>query len=250
MSPVRTPGRLFDAFVGHIDGRRARLCRNGWPLVLALILVVTVPLDYAGPADPTGITPIYDAVECDDTADVNHDRVITHGQPVGEPVPTVAGDPGSVVVPPVATSVNVAVSTMAAVVCRVRPPPRRCDHGCALSPPLLPLLGPWPRFVFQPFSEFAHTNRDDTDARSSCLSVRGRSSGDARVGQAALLIAPSIPGSVRRSRAAESSEPSPLAALRLMHPPARLLPCDATQRRRCRNQQIRSHQRRTTWPMQ
>ena len=200
MSPVRTPGRLFDALVGHIDGRRARLCRNGWPLVLALILVVTVPLDYAGPADPTGITPIYDAVECDDTADVNHDRVITHGQPVGEPVPTVAGDPGSVVVPPVVTSVNVAVSTMAAVVCRVRPPPRRCDHGCALSPPLLPLLSPWPRYVFHPFSEFAHTNRDDTDARSSCLSVRGRSSGDARVGQAALLIGPSIPGSVRRSR--------------------------------------------------
>jgi hypothetical protein len=54
--------------------------------------------------------------------------------------------------------------------------------------------------VFQPFSEFAHTNRDDTDARSSCLSVRGRSSGDAWVGQAALLIGPSIPGSVRRSR--------------------------------------------------
>ena len=143
MSPVRTPGRLFDALVGHIDGRRARRCRNGWPLVIALILlaalVVTVPLDYAGPADPTGITPIYDAVECDDTADVNRDRVITHAQPVAEPVPTVAGDPGSVVVPPVATSVNVAVSALATVVCRVRPPPRRCDHGCAL---FLPLCSP------------------------------------------------------------------------------------------------------------
>jgi hypothetical protein len=88
---------------------------------------------------------------------------------------------------------------MAAVVCRVRPPPRRCDQWlCSL--PSLPLLSPWLRSVFQPFSEFAHTTRDDTDARSSCLSVRGRSSGDARVGQAALLIGPSIPGSVRRSR--------------------------------------------------
>jgi hypothetical protein len=58
--------------------------------------------------------------------------------------------------------------------------------------------------VFQPLSEFAHTNRDDTDVivseRQSCLSVRGTSSGDARVGHAALLIGPSIPGSVRRSR--------------------------------------------------
>jgi hypothetical protein len=138
MSPVRTPGRLFDALVGHIDGRRARRCRNGWPLVLALILlaalVVTVPLDYAGPADPTGITAIYDAVDCEDTADVNRDRVITHAQPVAEPVPTVAGDPGSVVVPPVVTSVNVAVSALATVVCRVRPPPRRCDHGLVCPP--------------------------------------------------------------------------------------------------------------------
>jgi hypothetical protein len=68
---------------------------------------------------------------------------------------------------------------MATVVCRVRPPPRQCDHGCALSPPSL-LLSPWPCSEFQPFSEFARTNRDDTDARSSCLNVRGGSSGDAR----------------------------------------------------------------------
>ena len=111
--------------------------RNGWPFVLALILlaalVVTVPVDYASPADPSGITPIYDAVECDDTADVDRDRVITQGQPVGEPVPTVAGDPGSVVVPPVVTSVNVAVSTMAAGVRATSP---RCDRLCLpLSPP-------------------------------------------------------------------------------------------------------------------
>jgi hypothetical protein len=181
MSPVLTLRRFFDALVGHIDGRRARLCQNGRPLVLALILmaalVVTVPLDYVGPADPTGITGIYDAVECDDTADVDRDRVITHAKPVGEPVPTVARDPRLVVVPPVVASV--AVSNMATVVCRVRPPPRQCDHGCALSPPSL-LLSPWPCSEFQPFSEFARTNRDDTDARSSCLNVRGGSSGDAR----------------------------------------------------------------------
>jgi hypothetical protein len=72
--------------------------------------------------------------------------------------------------------------------------------------------------VFQPFSEFAHTNRDDTDARSSCLSVRGRSSGNARVGQAALLIGPSIPGSVRRSRDGGILRTEPLAGAEIDAP--------------------------------
>src|SRR4029453_4359168 len=57
MPPVRNLGRLFDALVGHIDGRRARVRRNGWLFVLALILlaavVVTPPPDYAGARDPT-----------------------------------------------------------------------------------------------------------------------------------------------------------------------------------------------------
>src|SRR5580765_576368 len=138
MSPVRTHGCLFEALTGHVDGRPARLCRNGWPRVLALILlaglVATVPLDYVGPADLTRIADIYDAVECDDTDDVDRDRVITHAQPVGVPVPTVATDARLVVGPLFAISVAVAVSTIALVEYRVRPPPHRCDHRRVLSP--------------------------------------------------------------------------------------------------------------------
>jgi hypothetical protein len=112
--------------------------------VLALILlaglVATVPLDYASPADLTRIADIYDAVECDDTADIDRDRVIMHAQPVGEPVPTVATDAGLVVGPLIAISVTVAVSIIAVVENRVRPPPHRCDHGRVLS--LLSSLNP------------------------------------------------------------------------------------------------------------
>ena len=167
MSPARTPGRLFDALIGHVDGRPARLCRTGWPRVLALILlaglVATVPLDYAGPADLTRIADIYDAVECEDTADVDRDRVITHAQPVGEPVLTVATDAGLVVGPLLAISVTVAASIIAVVEYRVRPPPHRCDHGRVLSPLTSPsVLGHAP---FQPCSEFAHMCPYDTQMR-------------------------------------------------------------------------------------
>jgi hypothetical protein len=70
MLPIRVRRQLFDALVGHGDGRHGPLCRAGLPPVLSLILVagfaLIIPLAYASPPDPNWITGIYDAADGDD----------------------------------------------------------------------------------------------------------------------------------------------------------------------------------------
>jgi hypothetical protein len=98
---------------------------------------------------------------------------------------------------------------MAAVVCRVRPPPRQCAHGCALSPPSLSssVLGHAPcsgRFL-------------NSRIRTAKIQTRGHLSGAPGKDRPAMLgVGRGCPSSAFRSLdlsagagTAESSEPSP-----------------------------------------